>query len=83
MKTITSDLEFYCYLKANLPIGYSIVSEPSGEYYSEQQFSYKVYKNTDLLWTISGDFTTMQSGSLVCRAQSILNETGSKYDHWK
>ena len=81
MKTITSDLEFYCYLKVNMPIGFSIVSEPSAGYYSQHQFCYKIYRGTELLSTISGDFTKMQRGFLVSKAQSILNETGRRNDH--
>jgi hypothetical protein len=83
MKTMDSDLDFYCYLKANLPVGYTIVAEPSAEYYSEWRFSYKIRKGTDLLWSISGDFRVLRKGTLVRRAKSILRTTGSRYDHRK
>jgi hypothetical protein len=83
MKTIGSDLEFYCYLKANLPSGYTIVSEPSADYYSEWQFCYKIYKGSQLLWDINGDFSDLQEGELTRRAENILAETGRKYDYWK
>jgi hypothetical protein len=78
-----SDLDFYCYLKANLPAGYTIVSEPSAAYYSEWQFCYKVFKDTKLLWEVKGDYSKLPKGELVHKAENILSETGSKNDYWK
>ena len=43
MFEITSDLEFYCYLKYHLPEGYEIVAEPQKSYGSENVFHYKFY----------------------------------------
>ncbi|HTW93000.1 MAG TPA: hypothetical protein VMH22_15020 [bacterium] len=82
MKTMDSDLDFYCYLKANLPRGYAIVAEPSAEYYSEWRFSYRVLEGTRQLWNIGGDFRTLRKGTLVRRARSILKRTGSRHDNW-
>ena len=79
MRTIDSDLDFYCYLKANLPTAYTIVSEPSAAYYSEWLFCYKIHKQSELLWSVSGDFRTLRRGSLVRRARHILKTTGRRH----
>lgn len=71
---ITSDFEFYCYLKAHLPDGYSIVSEPEKLYYSEWFFNYKIYKQDKIWKEYSGNFNNLDSGFLVKEAKQLIKE---------
>ena len=69
---IKSDFEFYCYLKAHLPAGYKIISEPSKSYYSEWKYDYKIYHKKILYKEYSGDFRTIKAGSLINEAENIM-----------
>lgn len=71
---LESDLDFYCFLKLNLPAGYEIVAEPQKSYYSEWQFCYKVYRGPELLKTYEGNFRNLPPGSLVRSATALLSE---------
>jgi hypothetical protein len=71
---IKSDFDFYCYLKAHLPNGYSIVSEPQKSYYSEWQFHYIIYHGDKKFKEYSGNFLEIEKGSLVKQAKSLMNE---------
>jgi hypothetical protein len=69
---LESDLDFYCFLKLNLPAGWEIVAEPHKNYYSEWQFCYRVYRNHELLKTYEGDFRDVPKGSLIQTAADLL-----------
>ena len=69
---ISSDLEFYCYLKVHLPDGSTIVSEPKVSYYSEWYFAYRVFHHGKLWKEYAGDFKGIEPGSLVKEARQIL-----------
>lgn len=69
---ISSDLEFYCYLKMHLPDGYRIVAEPQKSYYSEWDFSYAVCYEEQLLREYAGDFREIEPGYLVREAKQLL-----------
>ena len=75
---IESDLEFYCYLKSNLPAGYSIVSEPQTGYFSEWQFRYVLRRGNEPLKVYAGDFRTIEKGLLVREAARLLAEAGGE-----
>ncbi len=72
--SLESDLDFYCFLKINLPAGYEIIAEPQKDYHSEWQFCYKVYRDHALLKTYEGDFSKIPAGSLVQSAAALLAE---------
>lgn len=72
--TITSDYEFYCYLKIHLPTEYSIVSEPEKSYYSEWSFHYILYHNDRVIKEYKGNFQDIQKGCLVKEAEAILKK---------
>jgi len=69
---ITSNFEFYCYLKAHLPTGYSIVPEPSASYYTEWAFQYFIYCGDELFMEFCGNYLAIGSGYLVREAKRIL-----------
>ncbi len=75
---LVSDLEFYCFLKTTLPPDHEIVAEPSKNYYSEWQFCYKVYRGDELIETYSGDFRSLERGSLVRAANELLTRLGTQ-----
>jgi len=75
---IESDFEFYCYLKACLPEGFSIVAEPSTAYYSDSQFHYRIFHGDELIRKLTGDFHTLEKGSLVKEAVRIMNNAGGR-----
>ena len=72
MFEITSDLEFYCYLKYYLPEGYEIVAEPQKAYGSENVFHYKLYHNDQVIDECIGGFHGLEEGELVAEAKRIL-----------
>jgi len=78
MFEISSDLEFYCYLKASLPAGYEILALPSSSYYSEWAFCYMLYHKGRLLEEFAGDFRDLAEGSLVDQAKRILEDVDSR-----
>lgn len=79
---ISSDLDFYCFLKAHLPSGdYTIVSEPQKSYYSEWDFCYKIFRNETLVAEYDGNFKSIEKGFLVSEAMEILKKIESKYDN--
>ena len=71
---IKSDLEFYCYLKANLPIEYKIVSEPKRSYFAEWDYSYKIFYKGKLFKEYVGNFKDIDKGYLIKEAKQILKE---------
>jgi len=73
---ISSDLEFYCYLKVHLPDGYEIVAEPQKSYYSEWRFSYVVHHEGQLLREYTGDFREIEPGHLMGEARRLLASIG-------
>lgn len=70
--TIERDDEFYVFLKSNLPQRFQIIAEPNASYYSEWMFLYKLYDGGELIQTFEGDFRTLEKGSLIRDAVSIL-----------
>ena len=72
--TIDNDFEFYCFLKANLPEDYKIVSEPSKNYYSEWFFDYKLFHNNELIDEIKGNFNNIENGELIQKANQIIKQ---------
>ena len=77
--TMSSDLDFYCFLKAHLGADYRIVSEPQKSYYSEWDFCYKIFKNQELLTEYTGSFKNLEKGFLVREAMEVLNRIESEY----
>lgn len=73
---ITSDYEFYCYLKARLPQPYRIVAEPSTKYYSEWMFHYRILKGDELIDECSGNYKEIEPGSLIKRANQLMAQLG-------
>ena len=72
MKTkfeIKSDLEFYCYLKSNLPSGYKIVSEPNKSYFEEWYYCYKIFYKDKLIKEFGED----GSRGLIYEAEKKLS----------
>lgn len=69
---ITSDYEFYCYLKANLPKGFAIEAEPDTSYYSEWKYRYILYHGDRALKEFAGNFKEIKKGSLVEEAERTL-----------
>jgi hypothetical protein len=76
---ISSDLDFYCFLKAHLQGAYTIVSEPEKSYYSEWDFCYKILKNEVLFAEYNGNFKTIEKGSLVREAMEVLKQIESEH----
>ena len=74
---IENDFEFYCFLKANLPNSYKIISEPSKNYYSEWQYDYKIFHKNILIEEIKGNFKEIEDGELVRKAIQIINKLKS------
>lgn len=81
---IESDLEFYCYLKKNLPKRYQIISEPSTSYYSEWHFNYTILLEGKVYKKYTGDFRKLIKGKLIQEARSILIKVHKNklYDNW-
>ena len=75
MFEITSDLEFYCYLKYHLPEGWEIVAEPQKGYYTEEVFHYKLYHNGQQVDECVGGFRGLKEGELIEAAKRILEAT--------
>lgn len=73
---IKTDLEFYCYLKAHLPIEYRIVSEPKKSYFAEWHYSYKIYYKGKLFKKYTGNFKALKKGYLIKEAKQILKSSG-------
>jgi len=71
---LTSDLEFYCYLKAHLPDDYTIEAEPDRAYYSEWHYCYIVRHQECRVAEIRGDFRETETGALIAEAERILRE---------
>lgn len=71
---IEHNYEFYCFLKANLPEKYKILSEPSPNYYSEWYFDYKILFNSEVIEEIKGNFNDLKQGELVRKAEEILDK---------
>ena len=71
---LSSDLEFYPFLKRNLPDAYEIIAKPRTAYYSEWLFCYEVYRGSDLLETYEGDFRDLPAGTLINAAKSLLKK---------
>ena len=80
---LESDLEFYPFLKLNLPRDYKIVAEPQKGYYSEWQFCYKVYHGADLLTTYTGNFCELAPGTLVQAAKALLEKLEVSNADWQ
>lgn len=77
---IQLDHEFYCYLKAHLPPGYSIVADPRASYYSEWDFTYKLFHEDRAVEEYSGNFREVARGSLVSEARRLLDSLWEKGD---
>lgn len=73
---IQSDFEFYCYLKAHLPVGYRVVAQPHQSYFSEWHYRYQIYHKDRLFREYRGTFKEMEKGSLVKEAKKILESIG-------
>lgn len=71
---ITSDFEFYCYLKANLPEGFTIQSEPETSYYSEWSYRYILYHGSEPIKKFEGKFKEIELGSLIEEAERVLRQ---------
>ncbi|MDZ7795674.1 MAG: hypothetical protein U5N56_00900 [Candidatus Marinimicrobia bacterium] len=80
---IEKDLEFYCFLKKNLPAKYTIIAEPSPNYYSEWEFHYKIYKENNMFDEFKGNFKDIDEGSLVNEAKRIIKELRGQDVNWK
>jgi hypothetical protein len=72
MFDISSDHEFYCFLKAHLPGEYSIVAEPEKGYFSQWRFHYLIYHKGRLIKEYEGSFLDIEDGSLVTEAGDML-----------
>ena len=71
---IERDDEFYVFLKSSLGSRYRIESEPSKSYYSEWLFHYTLYDGDTLLLTFEGDYRSVEKGTLISKAISVLDE---------
>lgn len=69
---IKNDYDFYCFLKFNLPKGYSVISEPKAAYYSEWLYDYRVMKGSSVIATYAGDYRQTEKGSLVREAEKLM-----------
>lgn len=78
---MSSDLDFYCFLKAHLPDEYTIVTEPQKSYYSEWDFCYQIFKHGVLFAEYNGNFKNIEKGSLVNEATEILRKIERINDH--
>ena len=71
---IKSDLEFYCYLKANLPSEYSIISEPEKSYFNEWNYCYKIFYKDELIDKYIGNFRNIEKGYLIIKANQLVKK---------
>ena len=71
---IEDNFDFYCFLKAKLPVGYKIISEPSKEYYSEWYFNYQIFNGDKLVEEVSGNYKDIEEGFLVEKAKQLLKK---------
>jgi hypothetical protein len=78
---ISSDLDFYCFLKAHLPDKYIIISEPRRSYYSEWDFCYRIFKKEALFAEYVGNFKSIKKGFLTNEAMEIMKKIESEDDH--
>jgi hypothetical protein len=69
---IENDIEFYCYLKKNLPKDYHIIAIPSTKYYSEWLFEYNIFRGDILYKQYKGDFRSIEKGKLVNEAKQLI-----------
>ena len=75
---IEHDFDFYCYLKYYLPHPYRIESLPHTAYYSEWDFSYRIFRNDVLFREVKGNYKKLRSGELIKLANDILSRTGRR-----
>jgi hypothetical protein len=80
--TLESNLDFYCFVKRNLPAGYRIIAEPRKDYYSEWSYNYQVFKGEELVRAFSGDFRELSPDTLVLSAGDLLSGLGVENAHW-
>jgi len=79
---VGSDLEFYPFLKLNLPDEYEILAKPRTAYYSEWLFCYEVYRGTNLVETYEGDFRELAPGTLIEAAKLLLEKLEVSNADW-
>ena len=80
---IAHNFEFYCYVKASLPDDYTIISEPSKNYFSEWEFHYKLYFGNKLIDEIKGDYRKIKDGELVSRGIQIIQKVNNRDNDYR
>jgi|OpeIllAssembly_1097287.scaffolds.fasta_scaffold295458_2 hypothetical protein len=73
MIKLDSDYEFYCFMKKYLPANYSIIAEPSMNYYSEWFFHYKIFRYGKLVKELKGNFLEIKKGTLIKEAHKFIH----------
>lgn len=61
---LDDDQAAFCYLKYSLEPEYTVVSEPSADYFAEWQYHYKVLQQASVVAEFQGDFRTTPTGQL-------------------
>lgn len=77
---LDDDHEAFCYLKYSLEPRYSVVSEPSADYFAEWQFHYKVLQGANLIAEFQGDFRSLQTGQLCHQVNQIVDRLNANSD---
>lgn len=72
MFELRDNSEVYCWLRQMLEPQYTVVSEPSADYFSEWSYCYRVLDDQRLLHELSGDFRRLRPGELVSAAQNLV-----------
>lgn len=72
MFELRDNSEVYCWLRQMLEPQYTVVSQPSADYFSEWSYCYRVLDNQRLLHELSGDFRELRPDELVMAAKSLV-----------
>lgn len=70
--------DVFCYLKAALEPEYQVTAHPVAGYFAQQRFCYRVWDGRTVRHELSGDFRTLKTGELVCRATRLVSELGGQ-----
>ncbi len=64
--------EVYCFMKLNLPEGFTIEADPSPYYFTEDYFWYTVRKDGVTIDSKHGKFSELERGELIVWGKLLL-----------
>ena len=70
--------DVYCYLKQSLEPDFDVVSDPQIGYFAQWFFCYRIMKDQQLQAELQGDFRNIPAGSLINKAQGLIQNLRSE-----